>query len=67
MLFSHCSANAFIFILVNKNFRVKLKIFSYPSVLTFVLGAQKNLLTETVLLSSHNIFWLMNNKIIINL
>ena len=31
------------------NFSVKLWIFSYPSVLTFVLGAQKNLLVETVL------------------
>ena len=30
-------------------------IFSYLSVLTFVLGAQKNRLVETVLLSSHNI------------
>ena len=28
---------------------------SYPSVLTFVLGAQKNRLNETVLLSTHNI------------
>ena len=28
---------------------------SYPSVLTFVLGAQKNHLIETVLLSTHNI------------
>ena len=31
------------------------KIFSYPLVLTDVLGAQKNRLTETVLLSTHNI------------
>ena len=30
---------------------VKLLIFSYPSVLTFVLGAQKNCLIE----STHNI------------
>ena len=30
-------------------------IFSYPSVLTYVLGAQKNRLIETVLLSTHNI------------
>ena len=30
-------------------------MFSYPSVLTFVLGAQKNRLIETVLLSTHNI------------
>ena len=33
----------------------KLLIFSYPSVLTCVLGAQKNSLIETVLLSTHNI------------
>ena len=40
---------------MNKDFRVKLSIFSYPSVLTCVLGAQRNLLIETVLLSTHNI------------
>ena len=34
---------------------VKLRIFSYLSVLIFVLGAQKNRLIETVLLSTHNI------------
>ena len=28
---------------------------SYPSVLTYVLGAQKNRLIETVLLSIHNV------------
>ena len=33
---------------------IKLLIFSYPSVLTYVLGNQKNSLTETVLLSTHN-------------
>ena len=33
----------------------KLSIFSYPSVLTYVLGAQKNHFIETVLLSTHNI------------
>ena len=37
-----------------QNFCVKLLIFSYPSVLKYVLGAQKNLI-ETVLLSTHNI------------
>ena len=36
---------------------LKLKIFSYPLIATFVLGAQKNRLTETVLLSSHNIYF----------
>ena len=39
-----------------KYFSVKLYIFSYLSVLTFVLGAQKNRLNETVLLSTHNIW-----------
>ena len=34
---------------------VILSIFSYPSVLTYVLGVQKNRLIETVLLSTHNI------------
>ena len=34
---------------------VKLYFFSYPSILTCVLGAQKNRLIETVLLSPHNI------------
>ena len=34
---------------------IKLRIFSDPLVLTFVLGAQNNRLIETVLLSSHNI------------
>ena len=33
----------------------KLSIFSYPSVLAYVLGAQKNRLNETVLFSTHNI------------
>ena len=36
-------------------FSLKFSIFSYPSVLTYVLGAQKNRLIETVLLSSQNI------------
>ena len=38
-----------------QNFSVKMLVFSYPSVLTYVLGAQKNRLIETVLLSTHNI------------
>ena len=38
-----------------KDFSVKLWLFSYPSVETCVLGAQKNRLTGTVLLSTHNI------------
>ena len=40
-----------------KKLSVKLLIFSYPPVLTYVLGAQKNRLIETVLLSTHNIFF----------
>ena len=32
-----------------------MQIFYYPSVLTYVLDAQKNRLIETVLLSNHNI------------
>ena len=34
---------------------VKFLIFSYLSVFTYVLGAQKNRLIETNLLSTHNI------------
>ena len=34
---------------------VKLLLFLYPSIKTFVLGTQKNRLIETVLLSTHNI------------
>ena len=33
----------------------KIMNFSYPSILTYVSGAQKNFLIETVLLSTHNI------------
>ena len=40
---------------INSIFSVKLLIFSYLSVLTYVFGAQKNRLIETVLLSTHNI------------
>ena len=36
---------------------VKLSIFSYPSVLTYVLGAQKNNLIETFPLSTHIIYF----------
>ena len=38
-----------------KIFSVKMYIFSYPSLLIYVLGAQKNRLIETVLLSTHKI------------
>ena len=40
------------------------QLFSYPSILSYVLGAQKNRLIETVLLSTHIImFWMRNKKI----
>ena len=50
----------FVFVLpqvqVNNFFQRKIEqTFSCPSVLTCVLGAQKNRLIETVLLSTHNI------------
>ena len=34
---------------------LKFEMFSYTSVLTYVLGAQKNRLIETVLLSTHSL------------
>ena len=40
---------------INKILECKFRIFSYPLVKTYVVGAQKNLLIETVLLSTHNI------------
>ena len=40
---------------LDKKKNVKWKIFSYPSVLTYVLGAQKNSLIETVILSTQNL------------
>ena len=36
-------------------FSVKLRLYSYPLVPTFVLGTQKNSFIKTVLLSTHNI------------
>ena len=36
-------------------FSIKLLIFSYLYILTYIFGAHKNHLTETVLLSTHNI------------
>ena len=41
--------------LVKQIFSKKLPLYSYPSVSTYVLGAQKNCLVETVLLSTHKI------------
>ena len=43
------------FLGISEFFSVKLRLFSYPSAYTSVLGAQKNRLIETVLLSTHNI------------
>ena len=40
---------------LSKIFSVKLWLFSYPSVLICVLGAQKNRLIETVLFRTQNI------------
>ena len=40
---------------VIQNLSVKLSLFSEPSVKTCVLGAQKNRLIQTVLLSTYNI------------
>ena len=45
------------YVKINKNFSVKLAIFSFPSVLTYVLCAQKNRLIEMVLLSTSNIYF----------
>ena len=46
----------------NKTVQGPLRIFSYPSVLTVVLGAQKNRPIETVLLSTHNILVLVEKE-----
>ena len=35
--------------------KIRAQIVSYPSILTYVLGAQKKHLIETVLLSTYNI------------
>ena len=37
-------------------------MFSYQSVLTYIVGAQKNHLIETVLLNPHNICFGSENK-----
>ena len=42
---------------------LKLHLYPNPSVLTCVLGAQKNRLIETVLLSTQHMFWLRNKKV----
>ena len=40
---------------VKQFFFVKVSLSSYPSIYTYVVGAQKNHLIETVLLNTHNI------------
>ena len=40
---------------VNLIFERKIENIFYPLVITFIFGAQKNRLNETVLLSAHNI------------
>ena len=42
---------------MTKKINVKMKLFSFLSILTFVVGAEKNRLIETVLLSTNNIFF----------
>ena len=49
---------------ISKSISKKLWLLCYLSVLTFVVGAQKNCLIEMVLLSIHNIWFnLINEKI----
>ena len=64
MALPHCDTGEVTYVLLcwdimcllpRSNVSMKLSIFSKPSVLTFVLGAQENRLIETVLLSTHNI------------
>ena len=40
---------------LGKFYECKILLFSYPSILTYVLGAQKNRLVEEFLLSTHKI------------
>ena len=53
--FQRLSADDHIYFKINKFFERKIVNISYPSVLTYVLGAQKNRLNDTILLSTHNI------------
>ena len=50
-----------------EHIKPKIVIFVYPSFLTFVLGAQKNSLIETVLLSTHNISFIKKRIFFITL
>ena len=47
---------------INKIFEHKLMNIFCLLTLTCVVSAQKNRLIETVLLSTHNMFWLRNKK-----
>ena len=50
-----CNVFTHLYVQINNFLCIKLLIFSYLSVLMYVLGLQKNRLIETVLLSTHNI------------
>ena len=50
------------YVQIKKKIGLKLRIFSYPLVRTFVLGAQKTRLIEVVLLSTHSMFWMERRK-----
>ena len=58
------NARIMFMIKTNKKFSIKLliKIYCYPSFLTYVLGTQKNHLIEAALLSTHNIMFRLRNK-----
>ena len=63
MKLSQYSKNKSISTRLDKVFQRKLVNIFLPSVLTYVLGAQKNHLIETVVLSNpQNMFCLRNNK-----
>ena len=50
---------------VDKNFQRRFVKNFFPIILAYILGAQKNHLNETVLLSNpQHMFWLRNKKII---
>ena len=46
---------ALTYVQISKDFQCKIVIIFLPEVQTYVVGAQKNHLIETVLLSTHNI------------
>ena len=49
---------------LDKHFQRKIVNIFLPIILAYVLDAQKNCLMETVLLSTHNLLWLIHKKII---